>query len=85
MPLGRRIPWIILFEAVIAAHRRWRDLHPDDRSRLAHLVRKSRGRPYLLTRDERSEFRQIASRLDLVGLGREMLPLGRRLRRHRGR
>ena len=85
MPLARRIPWIILFEAVIAAHRRWRDLQPDDRNRLAHLVRKSRGRPYLLTREERTEFRQIASRLDLVGLGRELLPLGRRLRRSAGR
>jgi hypothetical protein len=77
----RRIPWIILFEAVVAARRRWRDLHPDDRTRLAHLVRKSRGRPFQLTRQERAEFRQIASRLDLVGLGRELLPLGRRLRR----
>ena len=59
----RRIPWIVLFEAVIAARRRWRDLHPDDRSRLTALVRKSRGRPHQLTRAERAEFRQIASRL----------------------
>jgi hypothetical protein len=81
----RRIPWIVLFEAVIAARRRWRQLHPDDRSRLTQLVRKSRGRPYQLTREERAEFRQIASRLDLVGLGRELMPLGRRLRRPRGR
>jgi hypothetical protein len=81
--LRRRIPWLIVFEAVMMARERWRGLPPDDRARLNELARKSRGRPTSLTRDERAEFRRIAAGLDLPGMAREFVPLGRRLARRR--
>jgi hypothetical protein len=80
MALRRRIPWVIVFEAAMLARDRWKRLPPADRSRLAALARKSRGRPGALTPAERAEFRRIAAGLDLLGLARDLMPFGRRLR-----
>ncbi len=77
----RKIPWILLFEAVMAVRRRWVDLPPADRARLAELARKSGGRPLRLTSHERREFRRIAMGLDLFGVARDLAPMGRRFRR----
>jgi hypothetical protein len=79
----RKVPWILVFEAALMMRKRWRNLSQPDRARLAELTRKSQGRPLRLTRDERAEFRRIAGDLDLIGLVREMAPLGRRFRGHR--
>jgi hypothetical protein len=79
----RRVPWILVFEAALMMRKRWRNLSQPDRARLAELTRKSQGRPQRLTREERAEFRRIAGDLDLIGLVREMAPLGRRFRGHR--
>jgi hypothetical protein len=79
----RRVPWILAFETAMMLRKRWRNLPPPDRARLAELTRKSQGRPLRLTRDERTEFRRIAGDLDLIGIVREMAPLGRHLRGRR--
>jgi hypothetical protein len=76
----RKVPWLLVFEAVMMLHRRWRTLPPDERHRLTALVRKSKGNPMQLTREERSEFRRLASHIDTSGLARELMPFGRRLR-----
>jgi hypothetical protein len=81
--LRRRIPWLVVFEAAMMARERWKRLPADDRARLAELARKSRGKPMALTRDERAEFRRIAAGLDLPGMARDFVPLGRRLGRRR--
>jgi len=81
--LRRKIPWLILFEAAMMARERWTRLPAHDRSRLSELARKSRGKPMALTREERAEFRRIASGLDLPGMARDFVPLGRRVRRPR--
>jgi hypothetical protein len=78
--LRRKIPWIAVFEAAMLMRNRWRRLPPHERARLAELARKSQGRPMRLTRDERAEFRRIASGLDLFGMARELAPVGRRMR-----
>ena len=84
LPMARRrVPWILVFEAALMMRKRWRNLPQPDRARLAELTRKSQGRPTKLTREERAEFRRIAGDLDLIGLVREMAPLGRHFRRHR--
>jgi hypothetical protein len=76
-PMARRkVPWILVFEAAMMMRKRWRNLSPSDRTRLAELTRKSQGRPLRLTREERAEFRRIAGDLDLIGLVREMAPFG---------
>jgi hypothetical protein len=79
----RKVPWIVVFEAAMMMRARWKELPPHERTRLAALAKKSGGRPQRLTRDERSEFRQIAKGLDLFGVARELAPFGRRLRRRR--
>jgi hypothetical protein len=77
--MRRKVPWILLFEAALMMRKRWRTLSPPDRARLAELTRKSQGSPLRLTREERADFRRIAGDLDLIGLVREMAPLGRGL------
>jgi hypothetical protein len=79
----RKVPWIAVFEAAMLMRNRWRRLPPHERARLTELARKSQGRPMRLTREERAEFRRIASGLDLFGIAREMAPMGRRMRRGR--
>jgi hypothetical protein len=73
----RKVPWILLFETGLMMRKRWRTLSPPDRERLAELTRRSHGNPLRLTRQERAEFRRIAGDLDLIGIVREMAPLGR--------
>jgi hypothetical protein len=79
----RRVPWIVVFEAAMMMRRRWRELPPHERTRLAELARKSQGRPHQLTPEERAEFRRIAKGLDLFGIARDLAPFGRHLRRRR--
>ena len=81
--IRRKIPWVIVFEAVMLARERWKRLPPRERARLTELARKSHGKPMALTRDERAEFRRIAQGLDLFGLARELTPFGRKLGRGR--
>jgi hypothetical protein len=76
-----KVPWLLVFEAAMMLHRRWRTLPRDERARLTALARRSKGNPMNLTDDERSEFRRIASHIDTHGLARELMPFGRRLRR----
>ena len=83
MWLRRKIPWVIVFEVVMMARERWKRLPAGDRRRLTELARKSHGKPMALTREERAEFRRIAGGLDLAGMARDFMPLGRRLGRRR--
>jgi hypothetical protein len=76
----RKVPWLLVFGAAMMLHRRWQTLPRDERARLTALARKSKGNPMQLTREERSEFRRIASHIDTHGLARELMPFGRRLR-----
>ena len=77
----RKIPWILVFEAAMLMRHRWRELPRHERARLGELARRSRGTPLNLTREERADFRRIASGLDLFGMARELTPMGRRFRR----
>jgi len=79
----RKVPWILVFEAAMMMHQRWRTLPPADRVRLTELARKSQGIPTKLTREERAEFRRIVTGLDLFGMARDFVPMGRAMRRRR--
>jgi len=74
----KAVPWLMLLQTAMVLDRRRRALSREERSRLAHLLRESRGRPGNLTEVERAELRVIATKLDLVGIGRELMPLARR-------
>jgi hypothetical protein len=79
----RRVPWMLAFEAAMHMRRHWRDLPEADRRRLADLARRSGGRWTRLTREERADFRRIVRGLDLTGMARDLMPLGRGLRGRR--
>jgi hypothetical protein len=81
--MRRRVPWMLAFEAAMVMRQHWRRLPAHERARLAELARRSGGRWGRLTPDERADFRRIARNLDLFGLGRELMPFGRRLRHRR--
>jgi len=74
---AKPIPWLLLLQAALMIDRRRRALSRDERSRLAHLLGRSKGLPGKLSEAERAELKVIAAKLDLVGMGRELLPLAR--------
>jgi hypothetical protein len=80
------LPWAALLQVVVVIGRRWGALSQKDRARLTSLVRDSRGRLGNLSTKERSELRRLAGKLDLKGIGRDLLGLARgggSRRRHR--
>jgi hypothetical protein len=81
--LPKALPWAALLQVGMAFGKRWRSLSQRDRTRLAGLVRESGGRVGNLSEKERKELRKLAGKLDLKGLGRELLPLLRGKRRKR--
>jgi hypothetical protein len=81
----RAIRWVAVAQAGVAIGRRWRALSAKERARLSQLARASGGRPGNLSGKERAELRRLVSKLDLKGLGRELLPLAPRRRGRRRR
>jgi hypothetical protein len=82
---AKALPWAALLQAGVAFTKRWRSLSERDRARLAGLLRNSGGRLGNLSAKERKELSRLAGKLDLKGMGRELLPLlrGRRGRKRR--
>jgi|SRR5271165_2931342 len=78
----KAVPWALLAQAGFVVGRRVTNLDAAERQRLAKLLRESGGRLGRLSDKERKELRKIAMKLDLRGMGSELLPL---MRRGRGR
>jgi hypothetical protein len=81
----KALPWAALLRGGVVVGRRWRALSERDRARLASLVRQSGARPGRLSTKERRELRSLVGKLDLKGIGRELLPLVRARRGGHGR
>lgn len=82
----RALPWVMVFELALTLRKHWKLLEPDERHRLASLIRKSQGRPMRLTRPERTEVRRLVAKLEPARIALSVTPLGRRaLRARRGR
>jgi hypothetical protein len=79
------VPWAVLLRGGVIVGKRWTALSSKERARLAQLVRDSRGRVGNLSVKQRMELRKLARKLDLKGIGRELMPLVRRGRGWRGR
>ncbi|HEX2015505.1 MAG TPA: hypothetical protein VGN69_02340 [Solirubrobacteraceae bacterium] len=79
----RAVPWAMALEVASVAHRHWKTLSDSERSRLARLLRESKGNPRNLTARERSELARLVSKLDVPGIGRDLLPFAGRLRGRR--
>ena len=69
----RSIPWLLVLRTgqIVWAHLR-DDLSPDDRRRLGRLIRTP---PHRLTPQERNELRRIVTKVDLRGLGTDLVGL----------
>jgi hypothetical protein len=78
----RGAPWMLVLEGAFIAREHWQHLDPQERDRLRELIRKSKGRPSNLATHERDEFKRLVAKLDVPGIGREMIPfVGKRRRR----
>lgn len=91
-PSGSRLkalPWAALLQAGVAIGERWRSLSEKDRARLSELMRErvrvQHGRLGQLSAKERAELRKLVGKLDVKGMGRDMLPLFRRAGRRKRR
>jgi hypothetical protein len=80
---ARALPWVAIAQTLVAIGARWRAMSQKDRARLGRLLRESRGWPGKLSRKQRAELRALLAKLDLRGVGDELLALRRR--RTRGR
>jgi hypothetical protein len=78
------VPWALVLRGGAIVGKRWTALSAKERAQLARLMRDSRGRVSNLSVKQRVELRKLARKLDLKGMGRELLPLVRGGRR-RGR
>jgi transposase len=83
----KAVPWAAMLQAGIVIGGRWRSLSEKERARLTRLLRASGGRPRNLTEKQRKELRKLAGKLDLGGMGSELMALRRRRARRarRGR
>jgi hypothetical protein len=82
---AKELPWATVLGAVVVVGKRWRSLSSKERERLTGLLRESGGKLNALSAKERKELRKIAGKLDLKGMGAELMALragrGRRGRR----
>jgi hypothetical protein len=81
----KALPWATLLQAGAVIAQRWQALSAKDRARLRSLARDSHGRVGELSTKERAELRRLVGKLDLRGIGRDLLGLARRGRGRRGR
>jgi len=74
-------PWLVIIQAAMAARKHWGVLTPAERGDLARLLRTTKGRPGNLTAHEKAELRRLVGKLDVPGLGKDLLPIASRRRR----
>jgi hypothetical protein len=67
----------VLLQAGGLAGARWKSLSEGDRARLSALLRESGARKGRLTARQRAELRELLGKLDVKGLGRDLLPIFR--------
>ena len=79
------VPWTAVLSGVMIVGKRWSALSAKERARLSELIRESRGRVSNLSIKQRLELRKLARKLDLKGMGSELLPLVRGGKRGRKR
>jgi hypothetical protein len=77
------VPWAVVMRGGVIVGKRWVALSAKERARLTELVRESRGRLSNLSARQRLELRKLARKLDLTGMGSELLPLLRSEKRSR--
>lgn len=74
----RAVPWVMVVQLAVALRRHWKYLTPAERIHLAHLLKKSQGKPGRLTPVERADVRRLVRKLEPFGLVRSVAPVGKR-------
>ncbi len=82
---AKDLPWLGMLQVGIAFGERWRNLSEKERARFTGLLRESGGRVSSLTEKERKELRKLAGKLDIKGLGGDLVAQVRRGGFPRGR
>jgi hypothetical protein len=81
----KALPWAALLQGALVVGRRWKGLSAKDRERIKQLLAESGGRVNQLSAKQRKELRKLAGKLDVKGMGKELIALrggrGRRGRR----
>lgn len=77
----KAVPWLLMMQAALTAREHWDVLTAAERTALTRLLRTAKGRPSNLTTRERAELRRLVGRLDLPGLGKDLMPLAAKSRR----
>jgi hypothetical protein len=75
---AKDLPWLGILQVGVAFGERWRSLSEKERARLTGLLRESGGRLSSLTDKERKELHRLAGKLDLKGLGGDLMTQARR-------
>lgn len=75
---AKDLPWLGLLQIGIAFGERWSKLSEKERARLTGLLRDSKGHLGSLTEKERGELRKLAGKLDVRGLGGDLVKQVRR-------
>jgi hypothetical protein len=73
----KALPWAALLQGAVVVGRRWKALSAKDRVRIKELLAESGGRINRLSDKQRTELRKLAGKLDLKGMGKELVGLGR--------
>lgn len=84
----KAVPWRLVLEVgTVVVHRFQDDIPPAERRRLAELVKKSKGDPRRLTKNERKQLLTLLRSVDAVRLGRDVSAIvgANKLRRRIGR
>lgn len=71
----KAIPWLMVMQGALAAREHWGVLSAAERTALTRLLRTTRGRASNLTAKEKSELRRLVGKLDLPGLGKDLVPI----------
>jgi predicted deacylase len=74
LPGRKTVPWMILLQSAMMLREHWGRLDDQDRRELNRIVRKSRGLPNNLSKNDRNELLRIVRRLDLITAGRKLMP-----------
>ena len=78
---AKELPWAALLQGAVVVGRRWKALSAKDRERIKALLSESGGHLSSLSAKQRKELRKLAGKLDLTGMGRELMALRKRGRR----
>lgn len=80
---AKELPWAALLQGAVVVGRRWKALSVKDRERLKALLAESGGHISSLSSKQRKELKKLTGKLDLSGMGRELMALRGRGRRRK--